>query len=68
MDSHAVIRQLKKIVKETFCLHAHLVKVDWYEVEGRYQKVRYTMRLYECCKCGKRMWVDSRHDPFQFRV
>ena len=62
------IDQLKKIIKETFCLHTHLKKVEWYEVEGRYQNVRYTMRLYECSKCGKRIWVDGRHDPFQSRV
>ena len=50
---------IKMFFKNMFCKH-NWVKIGFREVENT--ETRYSMRHYECEKCGKRKWVDGRTD------
>lgn len=50
---------MKSFLMKLFCKH-DWVKIGFREVENT--ETRYSMRHYECEKCGKRKWVDGRMD------
>lgn len=47
--------------KRIFCKHNYR-KID-YKIMISKEGLRYSYRLYECVKCGKQIWEDSRFDP-----
>ena len=49
--------------KRLFCKHNYK-KIAWQEEYDQVYNERYAERLYECSKCGKRIWVDGRYDPY----
>ena len=44
------------------CPHMYLMTGYREEQEAG---IRYSMRRYECQKCGKVIWVDGRHDKYR---
>lgn len=48
-------------IKRLFCRH-DFEQVGWREAVE--DGVRYSERLYECRKCGKKAWIDGRKDPY----
>ena len=67
-----------KKVKQLFCKHKY-DRVGWVEKDengkeiywrsfreeyDEYMNVRYAVREYVCLKCGKKIWVDARCDPY----
>ena len=51
--------KIKDTLKKLFCKHEY-EQLSYYEEFDMYRNVRYSMRLYECNKCGKRKSVDGR--------
>lgn len=49
------------VIKKLFCKHEY-EQLSYYEEFDRFSNVRYSVRLYECIKCGKRKQVDGRKD------
>lgn len=54
---------MKQFIKRLFCGHKYY-QISWYEEYDSYRNERYSMRLYQCKKCGKEIWVDGRCDTF----
>lgn len=52
-----------KNIKKLFCKHDYK-KLAWREKYDQVYNERYSERLYNCSKCGKRIWVDGRYDPY----
>lgn len=46
-------------IKRLFCRH-RFEQVGWREAIENGD--RFSERLYECPKCGKKAWIDGRHD------
>ena len=47
--------------RRLFCKHNY-TRIIWYEEYDKHRNQRYSMRLYQCNKCGKEIWVDGRYD------
>ena len=54
---------MKNFLKKIFCRHDY-EKISWYEEYDNFRNERYAMRQYKCNKCGKKIWVDGRYDPY----
>ena len=54
---------MKDFLKQLFCKHDYQ-KIAWYEDYDKHRNERYPVRLYQCNKCGKKIWVDGRYDPY----
>lgn len=52
---------MKQFIKRTFCKHKYH-QISWREEYDKYRNERYSMRLYQCEKCGKEIWIDGRYD------
>ena len=59
VNKNNIFAKIKMFFKNMFCKH-NWVKIGFREVENT--ETRYSMRHYECEKCGKRKWVDGRTD------
>ena len=59
------VQQIKKKswFKQLFCKHDYK-KTGWDECYDEKRNERYTIRYYTCQKCGKRIVVDGRYDPY----
>lgn len=55
---------LKKLLSKIMCKH-QFEKIGWDEVEEN--NIRFSVRYYQCKKCGKIVTVDGRYDPFMER-
>lgn len=54
---------IKKILKQLFCKH-NFNMIAWREENDRHCTTRWSMRTYVCEKCGKKIEVDGRFDPY----
>ena len=54
---------MKEFFKKLFCKHDY-EKISWYEDYDKNCNMIYSIRMYRCIKCGKRIQVDGRRDPF----
>lgn len=54
---------MKDFFKRLFCKHEY-EKIAWLEEYDKCRNERYPARLYKCNKCGKKIWVDGRCDPY----
>ena len=63
---------MKKFLKQLFCKHKYEKSDDGKEIYWRsfceeydeQRNERYAVREYMCLKCGKKIWVDGRCDPY----
>lgn len=55
--------RLLKFFRTLFCKHSY-TKIAWREEYDVNRNERYPERLYECNKCGKKIWIDGRYDYF----
>lgn len=69
---------MKKFLKQLFCKHRY-ERLGWTERSDDGKEIyfrsfreeydeqrneRYAVRQYQCLKCGKKIWVDGRCDPY----
>ena len=54
---------MKEFFKRLFCKHDY-EKIGWMQEYDERRNERYAARLYQCNKCGKKIWVDGRYDPY----
>jgi DNA-directed RNA polymerase subunit RPC12/RpoP len=54
---------MKEFFKKLFCKHDYW-KTGWDEEYDEVHNERYTIRYYTCQKCGKKIVVDGRYDPY----
>lgn len=54
---------MKEFFKRLFCKHDYR-KVGWDEAMDYKHNERYTIRYYTCKRCGKKITVDGRYDPY----
>lgn len=50
-------------LKKLFCRHDYH-KVDWEMAMDYRRNEVYSVRTYVCSKCGKKILVDGRYDPY----
>lgn len=69
---------MNKLFKRLFCKHNYErveyieffgdgKEARWYGFKEEFDPVhveKYDVREYQCSKCGKRIWVDSRYNPY----
>jgi len=65
---HVKLTRIPNIVnkpwyKRLFCKHDYW-KMNWEECMDYRRQERYTLRYYTCLKCGKKIIVDGRYDPY----
>lgn len=58
---------MKDFLKKIFCIHDY-EKISWYEEYDKNTNMRYSLRMYRCTKCGKKLQVDGRRDPLDNTV
>ena len=54
-------------LKKLFCRHDYR-KIGWEEAMDYRRNERYTIRTYACDKCGKKILVDGRYDPYILKL
>lgn len=54
---------MKDFLRRLFCKHNYK-KIAWCEEYDSCRNERYSVRQYLCVKCGKKIWVDGRCDPY----
>lgn len=55
---------MKNLFKKLFCKHNY-EKIDFIEALDNFTNVRYSIRIYQCTKCGKEIEVDGRYDKYE---
>lgn len=56
-------KTIKDFFKKLFCKHNY-ERISWWTDYDSNQNVVCSMRTYECTRCGKKISVDGRRDPY----
>ena len=57
------ILSIRSFFEKMFCKHDY-EEIFYYEEYNKAINLRFSSRIYQCTKCGKKIEVDGRHDPY----